>query len=72
MHTAANTYNEICALWLRLAQYSRQISFTVSINRQNAGTMYVNADKENGNVAVCHHKQIAIFLWKNARLYGNI
>ncbi len=28
--------------------------------------------RENGNVAVRNNKQIAIFLWKNARLYGNI
>lgn len=26
----------------------------------------------SGNVAVGNNKQIAIFLWENARLYGNI
>ena len=28
--------------------------------------------RENDNVAVCSNKQIAIFLWKNGRLYSDI
>lgn len=46
--------------------------FLLIICEHSASTMYLKLIRKNINVAVCNNERIAIFLWKNGRLCGNI